>query len=78
MHGVKNLDLFRGVCLNLNDYQFKTNRYKYRSTRINPMVTTDETWHDKYTKIKLERKKHKHTTKENHQTTKKDSKGKKK
>lgn len=38
------------------------------------MVTTDETWYDKYTKIKLERKKHKHTTKENHQTTKKDSK----
>ena len=26
-------------------------------------------------KIKLERKKHKHTTKENHQTTKTDSKG---
>ena len=26
------------ICLNLNDYQFKTNRY--RSTYMNPMVTT--------------------------------------
>ena len=27
------------MCLNLNDYQFKMNRYNYRSTYMNPMVT---------------------------------------
>ena len=27
------------MCLNLNDYQFKTSRYSYRSTYMNPMVT---------------------------------------
>ena len=44
------------MCLNLNDYQFKTNRYNYRSTRINPMVTTDEKWYNKYTKNKTRKK----------------------
>ena len=28
--------------LNLSDYQFKTSRYSYRSTSMNPMVTTNQ------------------------------------
>ena len=44
------------MCLNLNDYQFKTNRYNYRSTHINPMVTTDEKWYNKYTQNKTIKK----------------------
>ena len=55
MRGVKKCRSFR-MCLNLNDYQFKTNRYNYRSTHINPMVTTDEKWYNKYTKNKTKKK----------------------
>ena len=40
------------MCLNLNDYWFKTSRYNYRSTHINPMVTTNEKWYNRYTKTK--------------------------
>ena len=45
------------MCLNLNDYQFKTNRY--RSTYMNPIVTTNQ----KFTidPPKLRRKEQKHT-----------------
>ena len=30
------------MCLNLNDYQFKTSRYNHRSTYMNPMVTRNQ------------------------------------
>ena len=30
------------MCLNLNDSQFQTSRYNYRSTYMNPMVTTNQ------------------------------------
>ena len=30
------------MCLNLNDYQFKTSRYSYKSTYINSMITTNQ------------------------------------
>ena len=30
------------MCLNLNDYQFKTSRYSYESIYLNSMVTTDQ------------------------------------
>ena len=50
------------MCLN---YQFKTTRY--RSTYMNPMVTTNQK--PTTNTQKLKRKEHKHTTKENHQTT---------
>ena len=30
------------MCLNLNDHQFKTSRYSYRSTYKNPMVNTNQ------------------------------------
>ena len=30
------------MCLNLNDYKFKTSRYSYRSTYTNSMVTTNQ------------------------------------
>ena len=29
------------MCLNLNDYQFETSTYSYRSTYMNSMVTTN-------------------------------------
>ena len=54
MCGVKNVDLQN--VFELNDYQFKTNRYNYRSTHINPMVTTDEKWYNKYTQNKTKKK----------------------
>ena len=59
------------MCLNLNDYQFKT-RHNYRLTYMNPMVTTNQ----KRTidTQKLKRKEHKQTTKENHQTTREETK----
>ena len=48
------------MCLKLNDYQFKTSRY--RLTYMNSMVTTNQKCsvgtHD------IERKEHKHTTEE--------------
>ena len=30
------------MCLNLKDYLFKTSRYNYRSTNMNPMVTINQ------------------------------------
>ena len=39
--GTKNCRSFR-ECLNLNDCQFKTNRYSYRSTYMKPMVTINK------------------------------------
>ena len=56
--------------LNLNDYQFKTRRYSYRSTYMNSMVMTYKK--SRLDTQKLKRKEHKHTTKENHQNTKKE------
>ena len=52
----------------MNDFQFKENRYSYGSTYLNSMVSTNR----KYTihSQKTKRKELKHTTKENHQTTK--------
>ena len=51
------------MCLNLNDYQFKTSRYSYRLTYMrNPMVTTNQK--PTIDTQKLERKEHKHDTKE--------------
>ena len=60
--GVKKEGSFR-MCLNLNDYQFKTSRYSYRLTYMrNPMVTTNQK--PTIDTQKLERKEHKHDTKE--------------
>ena len=42
------------MCLNLNDYPFKTSRYSYRSTYMNPMVTTNQK-HKKVHKNQTER-----------------------
>ena len=39
--GSKKCRSFR-MCLILSDYQFKTSRYNYRSTYMNPMVTTNQ------------------------------------
>ena len=39
VRGVKNVSSQMG--LNLNNYQFKTSRYSYRSTYMNPIVTTN-------------------------------------
>ena len=63
------------MCLNLNDYQFKTSRYSYRSTYMNPMVIIYQK-PTIYTQ-RLERKEHRNTTKESHQTTKEENKKKK-
>ena len=64
--GSKKCRSFR-MYLNLNDYQFKTSRYYYASTYMNPMVTTNQKLATDTQK--LEKRQHKHTTKENHQTT---------
>ena len=56
------------MCLNLNDYQFKTSRHNYRSTYMNTMVTTNQK--PTTDTLILERKEQKHTTKGNHQSTK--------
>ena len=60
------------MCLNLNDYQFKTSIYSYRSVYMNPMVTISQ----KPTRNtqELERKEHKHTSKENYQKTREETK----
>ena len=54
--------------LNLKDYLFKTNRYSYRLTNMNLMVTTNQPIKDIQKPIKdtqkLERKEYKHITKE--------------
>ena len=62
-------------CLNLNDYKFKISRHSYRSTHMNPVVTTN----DKLTTDtqKLSRTKLKHNTKENQQITKQEIKRRK-
>ena len=54
------------MCLNINDYQFKTSRYSYRSTYMNPMTTTNRK--PTIDTQKLKRKEQEHT-KEYHQTT---------
>ena len=70
--GLKTVDLQNVLEL---DYQFKTNRYSYRSKYMNPMVTTNQ---KPITDTqKLERKEQKHTTKENHQTTREETKRRK-
>ena len=56
------------MCLNLNDYQFKSHRYNYGSVYLNPMVTTNHGNHGKDTQ-KPKRKEPKHSTKENDQIT---------
>ena len=38
--GSKIVDLLE--CLNLSDYKFKTSRYNYRSTYMNPMVIPNQ------------------------------------
>ena len=55
--------------LNLKDYIFETSRYQYKSTYMITMATA----HQKSTidTQKLEKKEHKHTIKENNQTTRK-------
>ena len=63
---------FFSMHLNLNHYQFKTNGYRYRSTYINRMVAINQK--PTTSTQKLERKEHKHTTKENHQTTREETK----
>ena len=63
------------MCLKLNDYQFKTSRYSYRSTYMNSVLTTDQK--SAAGTQDLERKEHKHTTEENHQTTKEETKRRK-
>ena len=60
------------MCLNLNDYLFKTRRSSYRSIYMNPVVTTNQ---KPTTDIqKLERKEHKRITKENNQITRGETK----
>lgn len=66
----RNVDVL--VCFNLNDYKFKT--YILLSTYINPMVTTNQK-HMIDTQ-KLKNKEHKHTTKENYQATREETKKK--
>ena len=65
------------MCLNLNVYQFKTSRCSYRSTYMNPMVSTNQ--RPIIDSQKLKRKDHKHTTTEsNHkEKTKKKKRTKK-
>ena len=65
------------MCLNFNDH-FKTSRYSYRPTYMNPMVTKNQK-HMIDTQ-KLKNKEHKHTTKEtkeNYQATREETKKKK-
>ena len=57
--GIKNVDLLE---CELNDYQFKTSSHSYRSTYMNPMGTTNQK--PTIDTQKLERKEHRHTTKE--------------
>ena len=65
---VKKYRSFR-MSLNLNEYQFKTSRYSYRPTHMNPTMTTSQK--PPIDKQKLERKGYRHTTKTNKQTNKK-------
>lgn len=68
--GVKNVHI-----LELNDDQFKTSRYFYRSTYMKPIVTTYQKATIDITKT-IE-KENEHNTKENHQTTRVQTKGRK-
>ena len=68
--GSKKRRSFR-MCLNLNDYQFRTSRYIYRSTYEPHGYHKSKLTIDRQ---KLSRKKHKHTTEENHQTTREQTK----
>ena len=49
------------MCLNLNDYQFKSSRYNYGSSYMNPMATTNKK--PMIDTQKTKRKEPKHTTK---------------
>ena len=60
------------MCLNLKDYLFKKSRQSYRSTYMNPMVTTNQK--PTIDTQKLQQKEHKHNTKENHETTREETK----
>ena len=64
------------MCLNLNVYQFKTSIYSYRSIYMNSMVKTNKK--PIIDSQKLQRKKHEHTGKENHQSRREETKKKKK
>ena len=55
------------MCLNLNDYQFKSSKNNQGSTYLNP--GSDHKSKTIIDSKKSKRKKCKHTTKENHQTT---------
>ena len=54
------------MCLNLNDYQFKTSRYSYRLIYTNLSVTTIQK--PTIDAQKTKRKGSKHNSKENHQS----------
>ena len=60
------------MCLNLNDYYFKTSRYNYRSAYMNLMVTTNQK--PTINTQKLKRKEYTHTAKDNPQTTREEAK----
>lgn len=61
--------LFFRICLNVNDYHFKTSKSSNKSIYANSMVSGNQ--NSTLDTQKLERKKHKYTTKKNNQTTKK-------
>ena len=58
------------MCFNLNDYQFKTSKYTFRSIYTNSMVTTNQ----KPTTDAQKRKEHKHTTTGKNLNTRKERK----
>ena len=58
--GIEKCRSFR-MCSNLNDYQFKTSTYRYRTTYMKPTVTTNQK--STMDTQEIERKKHKYTTK---------------
>lgn len=66
--GVKICRFFR-VCFNLNDHQFKTSRYSYRSAYTNPMIKSNI-----YNRHTQNKKEHKHATKEKYQSTREEMK----
>ena len=67
------MQLFK-MCLNLENYQLKTSIYNYTSTYMDPTVSTNQK--PTIDMQKLNRKEHKHNTKENHPTTKEETKKK--
>ena len=62
------------MCLYLSDNHLNTRRYSYQSTYMNPMVTTNQK--PPVDTQKLKRKEHNHTTKENHQAIREETKRK--